>query len=74
MGGKKVEVERLKRKLVAVIQVRDDYGFGQDMGSGGRRFNSTLFFNLIFIVLFPLPFIPLVPLCPQQSPHCCLCL
>ena len=31
------------------------------------------FFDLIFIVFFPLPFSPHVPSSPQQSPHCCPC-
>ena len=33
----------------------------------------TDFLNVIFITFFPLPFIPLIPLSPQQSPHCCPC-
>ena len=36
-------------------------------------FSFILFFyHIIFIIFFPLPFSPLIPPSPQQSPLCCL--
>ena len=39
-----------------------------------KRYDVFIIFDLTFIVFFPLPFSPLIPSSPQQSPPCCPCL